>query len=48
MTLIRKGNPVHVTPAWAGSDHFGSYIHNLSNRLFSGLEPMTSWSEGKF
>jgi hypothetical protein len=26
----RKGNPVHLAPAYAGFDHFGSYVHNLS------------------
>jgi hypothetical protein len=45
---------VHVAPACArsvkGSDHFGSYMHNISlhlcKRLFLGLEPITSWSQG--
>jgi hypothetical protein len=45
---------VLVAPACAGSregsDHFGSYVHSLSlhfyKRLFPGLEPMTSWSQG--
>jgi hypothetical protein len=49
-----KGIPVHVAPTCAesgeGSDHFGSYVLNLSlhfcKRLFLGLEPMTSWSQG--
>jgi hypothetical protein len=44
---------VHVAPACVGSgegsDHFGSYVHNLSphfhKRLFPGLEPITSWSQ---
>jgi hypothetical protein len=50
--LIRlcRGSPVHVAPACAGSDHFGSYVCNLSlhfcQRLFPGIEPMTSWSQG--
>jgi hypothetical protein len=47
---IKKGSPVHVAPACIpskeGSDHFMSYVHNLSlhfyKRLFLGLEPMTS------
>jgi hypothetical protein len=33
---------VHVAPAYVGSDHFGSYVHNLSldfcKRVFPGLE----------
>jgi hypothetical protein len=33
-----------------GSNHFGSYIHNISlyfcKRLFLGLEPMISWLQG--
>jgi hypothetical protein len=41
---------VHIAPACAGSDHFGSYVHSLSlhfyKRLFPGLEPMTTWSQG--
>jgi hypothetical protein len=45
---------VHVAPACTGpregSDHFMSYVHNIflyfCKRLFSGLEPMTSWSQG--
>jgi hypothetical protein len=49
-----KGSPEHVAPACArskeGSDHFESYVRNISlyfcKRLFSGLEPMTSWSQG--
>jgi hypothetical protein len=44
-----KSSPVHIAPACAGSDHFGSYVRSLSlhffKRLFSGLEPMTSWSQ---
>jgi hypothetical protein len=52
--MKKKGSPVHVAPAYAGSgegsDHFGSYVCSLSlhfyKRLFSGLEPMTSWSQG--
>ena len=51
---IKKGNLVHVAPACAGSregaDHFGSIVRSLSlhfcKRLFPGLEPMTSWSQG--
>jgi hypothetical protein len=51
-SLIKKGNPVHITPActWSreGSDHAGCYVGSLSlhfcKRLFPGLEPMTSWS----
>ena len=50
----KKGNLVHVAPACAGSregsDHFGSIVRSLSlhfcKRLFPGLEPMTSWSQG--
>jgi hypothetical protein len=41
---------VHVAPACAGSDHFGSYVLSISLHLcksmFPGLEPMTSWSQG--
>jgi hypothetical protein len=45
---------VHAAPACTGyregSNHFGSYVHNLSlhfcKRLFLVLEPMTSWSQG--
>jgi hypothetical protein len=45
---------MHVTPTCVGSgegfDHFGSYVRSLSlhfcKRLFPGLEPMTSWSQG--
>jgi hypothetical protein len=51
---MKKGEPVHIVPACVGSregsDHFGSYVDNLSShfckRLFSGLELMTSWSQG--
>jgi hypothetical protein len=43
-------SPVHVAPACIGSDHFGSYVRSISlhfyKRLFPGLEPMTSWSQG--
>jgi hypothetical protein len=55
MTLkVKKGSPVYVAPACAGSeersDHFGSYVRSISlrfcKRLFPGLEPMTSWSQG--
>jgi hypothetical protein len=50
----KKGHPVHVAPACAvsgeASNHVGSYVHSLSlhfcKRLFSGLEPMRSWSQG--
>ncbi|XP_044323769.1 uncharacterized protein [Triticum aestivum] len=46
--------PVHAAPACAGSgegsDHFGSIVRSLSlhfcKRLFPGLEPVTSWSQG--
>jgi hypothetical protein len=42
-------SPVHVAPAYVGSDHFGSYVRrfslHFSKRLFLGLEPMTSWSQ---
>ena len=49
-----KGSPVHVAPACTrsgeGSDHFGSIVRSLSlhfcKRLFPGLEPVTSWSQG--
>jgi hypothetical protein len=38
-----------VVPTCVGSDHFGSYVRNLSlhfcKRLFPGLEPMTPWSQ---
>jgi hypothetical protein len=45
---------VHVAPTCAGSgeesDHFGSFVRSLSlhfcKRLFPGLEPVTSWSQG--
>jgi hypothetical protein len=45
---------VHVAPSCTGSgegsDHFGSYVCRFSlhfcKRLFLGLEPMTSWSQG--
>jgi hypothetical protein len=45
---------VHVASACAGSgewsDHYGSIVRSLSlhfcKRLFPGLEPVTSWSEG--
>jgi hypothetical protein len=49
---LPKGSPVHIAPACAGSgegsDHFGSYVCNISlhfcKKLFPRLEPMTSWS----
>jgi hypothetical protein len=52
--VLCMAHPVHVAPACArsgeGSDHFGSYVHSLflhfCKRLFPGLEPMTSWSQG--
>jgi hypothetical protein len=52
--LKKKGSLVHVPPACAvfgdGSNNFGSYVRNLSlhfcKMLFSGLETMTSWSQG--
>jgi hypothetical protein len=45
---------MHVAPACVGSEegsnHFGSYVRNIflhfCKRLFPGLEPMTSWSQG--
>jgi hypothetical protein len=41
-----SGSPVHVAPACAGSDHFGSDVCSLSlhfcKRLFPGLEPMVN------
>jgi hypothetical protein len=48
--IIKKGSLVHVAPACTrsreGSNHFGSYVCNISlhfcKRLFRGLEPMTS------
>jgi hypothetical protein len=48
------GSPVHVARACARSrkrsSHFESYVRSLSlyfcKRLFSGVEPMTSWSQG--
>ena len=51
---IKKGSPGAVAPACAGSgegsDHFGSLVRSLSlhfcKRLFPGLEPVTSWSQG--
>ena len=51
---IALGSPVHEAPACAGfgegSDHFGSFVRSLSlhfcKRLFPGLEPVTSWSQG--
>ncbi|KAM3213463.1 hypothetical protein ACQJBY_066065 [Aegilops geniculata] len=50
----KRAAPVHVAPACAGSgegsDHFGSIVRSLSlhfcKRLFPGLEPVTSWSQG--
>jgi hypothetical protein len=53
-TWHKKGSPVHVAPACAGSgegsNRFGSYVHSLSlhfcKRLFLGLEPITLWSQG--
>jgi hypothetical protein len=37
-------------PSREGSDHFESYVRSIYvhfyKRLFSGLEPMTSWSQG--
>jgi hypothetical protein len=49
-----KGSPVHVATVCArsgeGSDQFRSYVHSISlhfcKKLFQGLEPMTSWSQG--
>jgi hypothetical protein len=53
LCIYKNGSPVHVAPACAGpgegSNHFGSYVRNLSlhfcKRLFPGLEPMTTWSQ---
>jgi hypothetical protein len=50
----KKGSSVHIAPTCArseeGSDHFRSYVCSLSlhfcKRLFLGLEPMMSWSQG--
>jgi hypothetical protein len=46
----KKGSLVHVARTCArsgeGSDHFGSYVCNLSLYFRKGLEPMTSWSQG--
>jgi hypothetical protein len=52
--VLCMADPVHVAltcvRSGEGSDHFGSYVHSLSlhfcKRLFLGLEPMTSWSQG--
>jgi hypothetical protein len=45
---VKKGSPVHVVSV-EGSDHFGSYVRNISlyfyKRLFPGLEPITSLSQ---
>jgi hypothetical protein len=46
-----KDSPVHVAPACTRSGEVsGSYVRRLylhfCKRLFLGLEPMTSWSEG--
>jgi hypothetical protein len=54
MKTTKRGSPVHVDPACAGSregsNHFGSYVHCRSlhfyKRLFPGFEPITSWSQG--
>jgi hypothetical protein len=45
---------MHLAPAYAGSgewsNHFGSYVRSnfmhFCRRLFPGLEPITSWSQG--
>jgi hypothetical protein len=41
-SLYKKGSSVHVVSAYAGSDHFGSYVGSLSlhfcKRLFPGLK----------
>ena len=50
----KRGSPVHVAPACAGSgegsDHLGLFVRSLSlhfcKRLVPGLEPVTSWSQG--
>jgi hypothetical protein len=50
---FQKGSLVYVAPAYAKSrersDHFGSYVRSISlyfyERPFSGLEPMTLWSQ---
>jgi hypothetical protein len=52
--ILIKGSLVHVARACAGSgegsDHFGSYVRSLSlhfcKRMFLGLEPMTTLSQG--
>jgi hypothetical protein len=52
---IKKVSLTHAAPACAGSGdgsgHIGFYAGTLSlhfcKRLLSGLEPMTSWSQGK-
>jgi hypothetical protein len=52
--IDKKGSPIHVAPAYArsreGPNYFGSYVRSLPlhfcKRLFPGLEPMTSWSQG--
>jgi hypothetical protein len=48
--VYHKGSLMHVAPSYTGSNHFGSYVRSLSlhffKRLFPGLEPMTSWSQG--
>jgi hypothetical protein len=49
-STTKKGSPVHVAPACAGSgegsDHFGSYVLKFSlhfcKRLLPGLEPYQS------
>jgi hypothetical protein len=54
ISSMHSERQVHVAPSCVGSgegsDHFGSYVRNLSlhfcKRLFPGLEPMPSWSQG--
>ena len=51
---IKKGQPgacsSRLRRVGEGSDHFGSIVRSLSlhfcKRLFPGLEPVTSWSQG--
>jgi Flp pilus assembly protein TadB len=45
---VHKGSLVHVSPACARSDHFGSYVCSLSLHFckrFFPRESMTSWSQ---
>jgi hypothetical protein len=53
LPIIKRGSPMYVAPACAGSgkgsNHFESYVRSIylhfSKRLFPGLEPMTLWSQ---